>query len=174
MFDYLLDNLNRAVGDPRRAKWHRVVELFRLKYPDVDICKYQLWADGNPHNERVPVGFLVWRIGLTTPDDLGLLRQGWREGQYVVQLLPAWGVTVERQLARLNTLERGLFAPEAKYVKDRTVITGWGKFGYDGDIGELTPSFGHRNFCTLVLKEDGQRYNDMGRQMNRSNANHFN
>jgi hypothetical protein len=166
MFDYLLDNLNRTLGDPRSARWHRVIDAFKLKYPDIDICDDQLWTN-NAQDNLVPAGFLVWRIGREgIPSDIGIYSrsESWVEGKYIVQLFPALGTTAESEYRRLNTRERGLYVYEAKSVDGRTVITGFGKFGYDGTVGELTPRGGD-DFSQLVLREDAQRYSNMGRRI---------
>ena len=162
MLDYLLDNLNRALGDPRSARWHRVIDAFHLKYPDVEICKSQLWTN-NSQDDRIPGGFLIWRMGKEKSSDItfvGFLA----EGTYIVQLFPALGVTAMSEYRRLNTRERRLYVRDAKTAGDRTVITGYGDFGYDGWIGELTPKHGS-SFYQLVLEEDAQRYCDMGNRV---------
>lgn len=166
MLDYLLDNLNRALGDPRSARWHRVIDAFHLKYPDVEISKSQLWTN-NAQDDRVPGGFLVWKIGRNgPPSDVTFLCDSTTQaaGTYFVQLFPALGVTAMSEFRRLNTRQRGLYARDTKSAGDRTVITGYGEFGYDGWIGELTPK-NCASFYQLVLKEDAQRYYDMSNRV---------
>lgn len=162
MLDYLLDNLNRALGDPRSARWHRVIDAFHLKYPDVEICKSQLWTNKS-QDERVPGGFLVWRMGKEKSSDITFVGF-WGEGTYVVQLFPALGVTAMSEYRRLNTREQGLYATNVKSAGNRTVITGYGEFGYDAYIGELTPKYGD-SFYQMVMEEDAQKYCDMSNRV---------
>ena len=155
MLDYLLDNLNRVFGQPEYARWRRVVGAFCLKYPDV-------YVDTGKLKNRVPGSFLVWRIGINHHPSVFFSSSKYSStpGAYVVQLFPGSGLAAEFEWARLSKQNVGVFASDTKSAGNKTVITGFGKFGYDGEIGELVAEY-HDHFYDMVLREDAQRYRDM-------------
>lgn len=159
MIDYLLDNLNRVFSDPRDARWRRVVGAFCLKYPDVYIDKTRLGTS------RVPGGFLVWRKGSDRPPNFSLPydcrpydgTSNPAAYTYIVQLVPGGGIAASFEWGRLIKLDKGIYAGDAKSAGDRTVITGFAEFGYDGALGELTPLYS-QCFYDMVLPEDRHKY----------------
>lgn len=165
MIDYLLDNFNRVFGDERYAKWRRVIGAFHLKYPGVYVDTGRLTK--NAKNYRVPGSFLVWRIGINHPTSVFFSNSEYSStpGTYVVQLFPG-SFTASFEWGRLSKLETGIYADDVKSAGDRTVITGFADFAYDGEIGELT-KFYHYQFYDMVLREDVQRYRDMSSRIKR-------
>jgi len=165
MIDYILDNLNHFLGDPRDARWRRVVGAFRLKYPDVNVEMGKL-RSSKFIDYRVPGSFLVWKIGLDgCPSDCSFESENCSTaGTYTIQLFPGSSLNAEFEYRRLRKLDSGIWAGDAKSVRNRTVITGYEEFAYDGTVGELSP-INHRRFYDLVLGEDRQRYLDMNNRI---------
>lgn len=157
MIDYLLDNLNRIFGQPRYARWRRVVGAFCLKYPEVYI------DDNKLGSSRVPGSFLVWRKGADCPRNFSLPldcrlygnRDDLAAYTYIVQLYPRCFSDASYEWERLIKLDNNLIVGES--AGDRTVITGYGKFAYDGAIGELVPPYSEC-FYDMVLQKDRHKY----------------
>lgn len=135
MIDYLLDNLNRVFGDPRDARWRRVVGAFCLKYPDVYIDKTRLGTS------RVPGGFLVWRKGSDRPPNFSLpydcreydCMSDLAAYTYIVQLFPRSSIVASFEWERLIKLDKNLII--GKSAGDRTVIVGNNKLDTMGHLG---------------------------------------
>lgn len=164
MFDRFMDHLDRGLGK-KNVRWRRIVDAFRLKYPEVNIDPIYLEApDFDIYTTDVmnsksiepvpPGGYLVWRVG-----ERGFLTLGsytpLPAGTYVVQLCPSMQRALRVKDRFMTGPDRVPFASCLPETGGNTAIIGHGRFDYDAPVGELTS---YRSFLSHVFPEDRRRF----------------